>query len=378
MNKVCFLMPIYPNHYVFAKNFINSFLANDLDKQADLAFIFSNKKDRDLFNKINGSGYFKEIILDKSYKDSAIVNIKKFYGLYKLQDLYEYIIIIDAETEIIKNVNVYEICKKFYKNKALYGNKTIRDFTKIHNESLAILKDYMDTTKLENLKHYFWFNQPCIYKTNFVKDFFHLTKLNEDLNRLTWESFDYIVFGFYLMLQCDFKIIDCEVIADFGFLENGSFVPETNKYIKIPFMQAHSLLYPFLNKKNLFMIIHLDRWRLTNVESKPQNAIKRVKSDFAYKCGKLALNIESKQDIKELPYRFSKLKYKFEKENLKYKKIIQANPSLKLQPLENYTDFKEALKIKHSPIYKLGEFIVKNGGGGGNYSPLPCFIKSAV
>ncbi|HHO0733819.1 TPA: hypothetical protein ACRS94_001584, partial [Campylobacter jejuni] len=44
------------------------------------------------------------------------------------------------------------------------------------------------------------------------------------------------------------------------------------------------------------------------------------------------------------------------------------NPSLKLPPLESYTDYKEALKEKECFTYKLGEALIqanKNWYGGG-------------
>lgn len=43
-NKICFIMPIYQPHFEWANAFIRSFFKFDFEKQADLIFIFTDKK----------------------------------------------------------------------------------------------------------------------------------------------------------------------------------------------------------------------------------------------------------------------------------------------------------------------------------------------
>ena len=49
MKDICFIVPTYPPRYGYAKNLLNSLLQYDLDKQADLWFVFTNSKEKDEF-----------------------------------------------------------------------------------------------------------------------------------------------------------------------------------------------------------------------------------------------------------------------------------------------------------------------------------------
>ena len=42
VNKIAFIIPTYPPHFNYAKNFLETFRKNSLNLQADLFFIFSD------------------------------------------------------------------------------------------------------------------------------------------------------------------------------------------------------------------------------------------------------------------------------------------------------------------------------------------------
>ena len=77
--ELCFLMPIYPPHYNYAKYFIKSYFHFNYDKQADLAFVFSNDSDKEKFYRVNGSGFFREVVVsDEVLRESnGVINVKK-------------------------------------------------------------------------------------------------------------------------------------------------------------------------------------------------------------------------------------------------------------------------------------------------------------
>ena len=81
----------------------------------------------------------------------------------------------------------------------------------------------------------------------------------------------------------------------------------------------------------------------------------RVHKHLAYKLG-LALIISSKSLLGYLRMSFilsyTKAQHNFELK--KYQNAIAKNPNLKLPPLENYPDYKEALQEKQYLTYKLG------------------------
>ena len=109
-----------------------------------------------------------------------------------------------------------------------------------------------------------------------------------------------------------------------------------------------------------------------NVESQslkqiPQTAIpqlrgakERVKGHLAYKLG-AALIVCSKSFLGylQMPFVLSYIKKQHKVESLKYKDKIAKNPHLKLPKLEDYADYKDALKEMQCLTYKLGEALMR-------------------
>lgn len=264
MNNICFIMPIYPPHFGYANAFVRSFFRFGFDLQADLAFVFTDKNEAQMFKHINFNGYYKSLILPKYLRvsrDNGIINIKKFYALKKLHKSYEYLIIIDSESEIIKNIHLKNLCDEFYAQKRLFGNATICDASKIKNESKKFFAPFVATKAIPNDDLYFWFNQPCIYKGAFIEEFFRATNLNRliDLLNLNFFSFDFYVYGYFLLLYKDFQIENVEVVADWGFLELTDFKPQSEKFKQFCFYQCNFYLQDRLNNDKLFLIIQKDK-----------------------------------------------------------------------------------------------------------------------
>lgn len=168
VNKVAFIIPTYPPHFNYAKNFLDTFRKNYLNLQADLFFIFSNESEAQEF----GEYEYKIILPDelRIFENGGIINIKKFFALKSLQNQYDYYIVLDSESEIIKNVDLYSICNSIYETKKLYGNTVwnfehigmckIREQCKSHfksNENFSTLAE-----KEKDL--YLWFSNLPVYK----------------------------------------------------------------------------------------------------------------------------------------------------------------------------------------------------------------------
>ncbi|MFH5261684.1 hypothetical protein ACISIK_09255, partial [Campylobacter coli] len=77
------------------------------------------------------------------------------------------------------------------------------------------------------------------------------------------------------------------------------------------------------------------------------------------------------------PFVLSYIKDKHKQEQKNYQEKIKKDPSLKLPPLENYPDYKEALKEKECLTYKLGEALIRanNNWYGGGYIKLLLEIR---
>ena len=125
MNKLAFLVPVYPPDFGYLKQLYNSYIHFNIYKQADLYFIFTNEEE-----KIHLGDYHYSIIYDTNLG----VQNKILYGN---KSSSEYIELVNS----IKNR-----CKRFF----------------INNE-----QSYKLDTEL-----YLWFNQPCIYKNSTLESFF--------------------------------------------------------------------------------------------------------------------------------------------------------------------------------------------------------------
>ncbi|MGL4668681.1 MAG: hypothetical protein ACRCWR_12240, partial [Saezia sp.] len=250
MKKIGFLVPIYPPHFHFSKKLLSSFEATGLSRQADLFFVFTDESEAEQFQT-----YDRKLILPEHlriFENRGIINIKKFWGLTAIQEQYDYIMVIDSETEFIRQINLHKICKKFFNQKILLGNQTLEEahevVSKIKHGASHLFADHPDYNKLnENL--YIWFNQPAIYQSSTLKHFFEVIKLEESIKTLGRFDFDYYIYMNYLILYGGFNIVDLSITAKFGAIENtdGVITPHSDHYKKYRPLQATIETIPYFD-----------------------------------------------------------------------------------------------------------------------------------
>ncbi|ECR0968342.1 hypothetical protein F0983_09245, partial [Campylobacter coli] len=91
-----------------------------------------------------------------------------------------------------------------------------------------------------------------------------------------------------------------------------------------------------------------------------ESAKLRVREHLAYKLGQaMIVNSKTLLGYIKMPFVLSYIKDKHKQEQKIYQEKIKKDPSLKLPPLESYSDYKEALKEKRCLTYKLGESLIK-------------------
>ncbi|UYU13067.1 hypothetical protein [Campylobacter coli] len=99
----------------------------------------------------------------------------------------------------------------------------------------------------------------------------------------------------------------------------------------------------------------------------------RIQNQLSYKLGQ-AMIVNSKSFLGYLimPMALLSIMISHKQEQKNYQEKIKKDPSLKLPPLENYPDYKEALKEKECLTYKLGEALIRanNNWYGGGYIKL--------
>ncbi len=102
-----------------------------------------------------------------------------------------------------------------------------------------------------------------------------------------------------------------------------------------------------------------------------KTAKERIQNHLAYKLGNALIeNSKSVFGYIRMPFVLSYIRDKHKLEQKKYEENIKKHPELILPPLEDYPDYKEALKEKECFTYKLGLALMradKNWYGGGVY-----------
>ena len=94
---------------------------------------------------------------------------------------------------------------------------------------------------------------------------------------------------------------------------------------------------------------------------KHSTAKARIQSQLSYKLGQtMIINSKSILGIISMPIYLLSTLISYKQERKIYQEKIKKDPSLILPPLQNYPDFKEALKYKNHLSYKLGQALIKS------------------
>ena len=272
--KICFVVPTYPPHYLYARDFMKSFRQFEYDKQADLIFVFTTLEEKEGFLPCDS------IVLPKSLrilKNKSIMILKKYYALMKLKDKYEYIIVLDDECIFTKNVNLMKICDDFFESKILYGNIVQNRAWDIMGTIVEDCKDFFDVSRREDLNCplYLWFNQIPIYKCSTLSDFFKKTEIDKRLPKLTWNHFEYYIYMHYLMLYHGFQVEDIGIISNFAVTEivsEDDYIVVNDAYKNQKIYMSTAFAQKTFGLRYVFIIIHQDR----AIERKRRHIIKYI------------------------------------------------------------------------------------------------------
>ncbi|HEF9672410.1 TPA: glycosyltransferase [Campylobacter coli] len=99
---------------------------------------------------------------------------------------------------------------------------------------------------------------------------------------------------------------------------------------------------------------------LLSFQSQHGTAKQRIQNQLSYKLGQtMIVNSKNIFGILFMPVYIISTLLSHKQEQKIYQEKIKKDPSLKLPPLENYPDYKEALKFKNHLSYKLGQALIK-------------------
>ncbi|EOH7341635.1 hypothetical protein ACMCWU_001486, partial [Campylobacter coli] len=86
----------------------------------------------------------------------------------------------------------------------------------------------------------------------------------------------------------------------------------------------------------------------------------RIQNQLSYRLGQTIMaNSKSLSSCLAMPIILLSVIISYKQEQKIYQEKIKKDPSLKLPPLENYPDYKEALTLKSHLFYKLGQILIK-------------------
>ena len=261
-------MPVHPPHFGFANGFIASFERLGYQDKAEICLIFTNEDEREQFVQETGTPVTSLVLPPdlRNFENRGIINIKKIWALSQMTDSpYQYIIVIDAETELVRTVDVATLCDAYFSDKVLLGNLVPAAGRK-RTEAIkyACKRFFFDHPRRAALDTnlYLWFNQPCIYKTDTLKDFLsYFVAPGRMIRDLTWHDFDYYIYMYYLLLEQGFTLTDLGICSNYGVCEAEThFIQfENENYKKQRIMMCARNVVKQFDNENLFLMVHLDR-----------------------------------------------------------------------------------------------------------------------
>lgn len=237
MNKISFIIPVYPPHYHFL-DFLNKL--NDITIDFDIILVLSYNSDLFELQKYNYKGYITVVLenyLDKCEIDhiinkNVIITYKKYFALNLLKNKYLYCAVVDSEIEFVNIDNIFNKFKDYCNKKQIIGsiietNDYRHEIIKNINIGSSIFFKNNDIL-YEKLKHitnnfnfYFWFSDIPIYDMSFIDEFLNFINFNDKdfIKILEWHIFDYIPYIYFAVLFKEYSFIN---IKDYGLTREWS------------------------------------------------------------------------------------------------------------------------------------------------------------
>ena len=178
------------------------------------------------------------------------------YALDQLKNDYDYIIFCEPNVVITRNVNLHAICDEFFEQKNLWGNETTGTDFKVDWIKMSCAKWFSSTLDWQKVLSplYLWFNQPQIYRTSDLDEFFEVTEVLDNITALAWTDFLHYIYMYYLILYHGFKIRDIGLKSIVGVGEANRIENLEDKSPEFKPMLCKKTIARDLENDNLFMV----------------------------------------------------------------------------------------------------------------------------
>ncbi|EMG4574447.1 sulfotransferase family 2 domain-containing protein [Campylobacter coli] len=290
---------------------------------------------------------FKEEILSKNhfsfqYKylcDKNMNILVNFIGKFeKLDNDFKKILNILRRKDSLVHINK----SKHLNYRDYYNSQTYKIIREIYRDDFEIF-DY----DLEDKKY---FNIPQNIYLNNLESKILIKNINLDSLRLK-KSFQ--IQNLNQTIETKNKTIQDNLIQ----IQNLNQTIETkNKTIQDNLIQIQNLNQTIETKNKTIQ----NKDDLLNFQAQYGTAKSRIQNQLSYKLGQtMIVNSKSFLGCLLMPVILLGIVISYKQEQKIYKRKIEKDPSLKLPSLEQYPDYREAIKLKNYLSYKLGKELVK-------------------
>ena len=139
-------------------------------------------------------------------KSRSIINVKKIFGLLKLYQEFDRIIVTDDEIELYDFLSPEDILNT---SKNLYAFHSVNNkyLERVISSPLRLLiseaEKELILTNFCNKNYYGWFSNLPVYESKYLPSFFDRYNLNYplDFDKLVFEDFDFILYQYSLFLD---------------------------------------------------------------------------------------------------------------------------------------------------------------------------------
>ena len=201
-----------------------------------------------------------QIVLPQKYRSgingAGTFRARVFYALNQLKDKFDYIIVCESGNLIAKNVNLLRLCEDFFARKTLWGNEIVGINRNVDWIKVSCTKWFANTLDWQQVLSplYLWLNQPFIYRTADLDEFFEVTEILDNLTSIAWTDFPYYIYMYYLMLYHGFKIRDIGIKSNIGVCESNSLGNIKGKDPDFKPMLCKKSIQRHLDNENLFLV----------------------------------------------------------------------------------------------------------------------------
>ena len=271
MKNSCIIAPIHPPDFSpIGVNFISSY--NRHFNDSDIFLVFSSREESEQFQKLSNGLNYGSIVCDEPIGPSPITQ-KKIFGLKYIfnHTNYDKAGVIDVDTLFFRSIN-YDACFERY----ITNKKILAAYSTIHSHVRNIIKSPLkffkedDAQIIRKLTHefkgYFWFIDVPVYFKKYFLNFLDYIDYEHNKSKLQYSDFDYIVYGYYLLInnlaELDYFKVNGDIIdLPYSLLESY-FRMDSSEFEQLARNWNPMWLYSDVNSnlsENAFIRLHVPR-----------------------------------------------------------------------------------------------------------------------